>query len=464
MIESFRMTAGEIAKLINGSVPEGKRDVVINSVTTDSRETGNSSLFIPLVGDKFNGHKFIKELIDDKRISASLSMEGVPEGAADSEVPVIECRDTLEALGSIGAYCRSRFTGRVYGVTGTNGKTTTKELVHAVLSVKYRTHKSEKNYNNEIGVPFALMGLQENHDAAVFEMGMNHAGEIGRLTSMVRPDIAIITNAGAGHLEFLGSVENVAMAKSEILQGMKRGSLLIVNRDTECFDIIRDEAVSRGIEILSVGMDKPASVYPESYELTEESVSVRYHGIDFSVPFYGKHNIYNLLIAIAVAETEGMNLEAAAEALKNFAGVSGRSEITGNTFRVINDTYNSNPLSSEMALVSVAEIFSNRTKIAVLSDMKELGEQAPRYHYEIGKMAAVLGFDMICLYGEMSESYRSGALEGGIPEENVKVFPDKNKLSEFLINFLKGHEIVLVKGSRSMKMEDVVKSITGGNF
>jgi len=463
VIEKIKMTAREVTELLHGEILSGRADVEIESITTDSRETGEKSLFVPLVGESFDGHNFIEKLIKDKKISASLTMKGMPEGLENNDVPVISCDDTLRALGRFGLHRRKGFDGKVYGVTGTNGKTTTKELVHKVLSLKYNTHKSEKNYNNEIGVPFALMALREDHDAAVFEMGMNHTGEIERLTEMVRPDVAIITNAGAGHLEFLGTVENVARAKSEILKSMDEGKLLIVNRDTECFDIIEKEARDRKIKIKTVGMEEAADVSPESYELTEDSVSVKYEGKDFTVPVYGRHNIYNILFAIAVAEVEGISMDLVMEALCEFGGVSGRSEILGSTYKVINDTYNSNPLSSEMALLSVSEVFKGRKKVAVLSDMKELGEASADCHYRTGKFAGELDFDLLCFYGDMAFQYRSGALSSGISEERVKLFPDKDELSDFLLKNLRGDEIVLVKGSRSMKMEDVVKRITGGN-
>lgn len=457
---SFKSTSGEIAAITGGKLLCGSNDIAIETVSTDSRETGENTLFVPVTGEKFDGHDFIHELMAGGKIVCALTMkEGYEKPAADSGNGLIMCDDTLKALGRIGKFHRDRFSPVIIGVTGTNGKTTTKELVYAVMSSLYRTLKNEKNYNNEIGVPFTLLGLNESHEAAVIEMGMNHLGEIERLSSMSSPDIGIITNVGAGHLEFLGSMENVACAKSEIMEGMKRGSTLIVNRDTECFHIVSRIAQEHGIRLFTYGLGHDSDLYPESYSLFPEKTTVVYKNVHITVPLYGKHNVYNILAALCVAEIMKIGISAAAEALSGFKNVGGRSEIINNGYILINDTYNSNPLSSLFALESVCDVFPGRRKIAVLADMKELGESAGLYHMKVGEFVGVRKFDLLLLYGDMSEYYERGALSAGMDSFSVQKFDSKEEIIFYLKKYLKENDVVLVKGSRSMKMEDVLNGL-----
>ncbi len=457
---AFKTTAAEVAAITGGRIIAGSPEVSIETVSTDSREKGEKMLFVPVIGETFDGHDFIDGLFAAGEIVCSLTMNEGHEGAAiKAGGTLIFCDNTLEALGRIGKFHRERFSPVTIGVTGTNGKTTAKELIYAVLSSEYRTHRNHKNYNNEIGVPFTLLELDGSHRAAVIEMGMNHTGEIERLSAMVSPDIGVITNVGAGHLEFLGSMENVAFAKSEIMKGMKRGSTLIVNRDTECFHIISEKAAEQGMKLFTFGLSADADLRPDSTALYAGSTSVVYKNENVSVPLYGKHNVYNILAALSVAEILGIGISKAASALKNFQSVGGRSEIIDRGYTVINDTYNSNPLSSLFALDSVCEVFNGCRKIAVLADMKELGESSCVYHVKVGEFAGSRKFNMLLLYGEMAEYYQKGALSSGMSPSDVKIFDSKEGIADFLKGYLREKDVVLVKGSRSMKMEDVVNRL-----
>jgi len=457
---TFKTTSGDIARITGGKIISGSSDVVIETISTDSRDLGTDTLFIPIIGETFDGHNFIDELSANGKIVCSLTMkDGYEKSAADSGTVLIFCEDTLSALGKIGKFYRDKFKPVTLGVTGTNGKTTTKELVYAVLSSAYKTHKNVKNYNNEIGVPFTLLQLDESHKAAIIEMGMNHTGEIERLSLMVSPEIGIITNVGAGHLEFLGSMENVAFAKSEIIKGMKKGSTLIVNKDTECFHIINKLADEAGIKLFTFGLGADSDLHPDAFKLTAEKTVVVYKKETVSVPLYGKHNVYNILAALSVAEILKIELSRAAEALSSFVNVGGRSEIIDREYTVINDTYNSNPLSSLFALESVCEVFQGRRKIAVLADMKELGDSSCVYHVKVGEFAGSRKFDLLLLYGEMAMYYEKGALSSGMNISSVKIFDSKDEIAVFLKGYLKEKDVVLIKGSRSMKMEDVVNRL-----
>jgi len=457
---TFKTTAGEIAAITGGKIISGSSDVIIETISTDSRELGENTLFIPIVGETFDGHDFINGLSASGKIVCSLTMkEGYEKSAVDSGTVIILCDNTLYALGKIGKFHRDKFKPVTLGVTGTNGKTTTKELIYEVLSSVYKTHKNVKNYNNEIGVPFTLLQLDETHEAAVIEMGMNHTGEIERLSLMVSPDLGVITNVGAGHLEFLESMENVAFAKSEIIKGMKPGSTLIVNKDTECFHIIKKLADEKGIKLFTYGLGTDADLRPDSFKLTVEKTVVVYKKETVTVPLYGKHNVYNILAALSAAEMLNIKVSQAAEALSNFVNVGGRSEIIDREYTVINDTYNSNPLSSLFALESVCDVFPGRRKIAVLADMKELGESSCVYHVKVGEFAGSRKFDHLIFYGEMAEYYEKGALSAGMNSSAVKIFDTKEDIADYLKGYLKEKDVVLVKGSRSMKMEDVVNRL-----
>jgi len=273
------------------------------------------------------------------------------------------------------------------------------------------------------------------------------------------PEIGVITSIGAGHLEFLGTVENVARAKSEIVSGMKKDSLLLVNGDTECLNIVHELAVSAELKVLTYGLNQRCNFKPESYKMTQAGVSLVYSGIDFSVPLYGKHNLYNLLAAIAIADLVGISLSEVKERLASFENVAGRSEIIDRGFIVINDTYNSNPLSSLYALESLCEVFPSRRKIAVLADMKELGELAPLYHIKVGEFVAARNFKELLLFGDMAQYYQKGALSAGMKADKIMIFDDKMALALYLREKLTERDVVLVKGSRSMKMEDVVQRL-----
>lgn len=456
----FKTDAAGIIKMTGGSLLTGSPHTVIETITTDSRDLDSNNFFIPIKGEKFDGHDFLEDLIVNRKISCAITEdESFASAAEKSGVTLIKCADTLGALGKIGKHHRDSLSPLMVGITGTNGKTTTKELVYAVLSAKFKTHKNIKNYNNEIGVPFALLEMHKDHEAAVIEMGMNHSGEIERLSMMVQPHIGIITNIGAGHLEFLESVEGVAYAKSEILKGMKKGSTLIVNRETECFHIVSGLCEEAGIKMVTFGLNPDADIFPDSYKPGIDTMEIVYKNTVVKVPLYGRHNAYNIMAAIALAESTGVSIEDVANAISRFENIGGRSEILNRGYYIINDTYNSNPLSSLFAIDSMCEVFQDNRKIAVLSDMKELGESAGLYHVKIGEIVAARNFDLILLFGDMSSLYEKGALQMGFPEEKIKTFDSKEELADFLKAGLNPGDAVLVKGSRSMKMEDVVNRL-----
>jgi len=463
VIVEYTTSVGRVAEACGGTVTAGEPEAVIGSITTDSREPGENSLFIPLVGERYDGHDFIRPLAESGSIRSFLAMrDGYTDLAEQNGVAEIRCGDTLRALGAIAARHRDEIDPIVIGITGTNGKTTTKELAFAVLSSRWSCLKNVKNYNNEIGVPLALLGLAPSHKYAVIEMGMNHAGELDRLSHIAKPDLAVIMNAGEGHLEFLGSLENVARAKAEMLNGMKPGAKLLVNREMRCLDIIMQRALEMDLVVETFGLSEGADVRPDGYRLYHDSVAVTFRGTEIIVPVYGLHNVYNVMAAIAVAGEYGLGPADVRDALAGFVNVDGRSQVINRGFVVINDSYNANPLSLSYALRSTGEIYPERRKIAVLSDMKELGAAAPACHAESGRAVAENKFDMLLLWGDMSGYYADGAARAGLDPDRIREFGSKEDLSRYLKTIVDDNDVVLIKGSRSMKMEDVVNALTGG--
>lgn len=462
MVVEYRSSVERIAEACGGRITAGNGRTLIDTVTTDSRELGRNSLFVPLAGETFDGHDFIETLSGAGSIRSYLTMkEGFTGTAGRCGIAEIMCGNTLAALGALAARHRDAIDPIVIGITGTNGKTTTKELVFAILSTRRKCLKNVKNYNNEIGVPMTLLGLDESHEMAVIEMGMNHAGELDRLSRIVKPDLALITNVGEGHLEFLGSVENVALAKSEIMNGMVPGSTVIINRDMACFDLVKRMARKTDLVVKTYGLTEDADVRPDSYRLSRESLEVTLAGAEITAPLYGIHNVYNVLAAAAVAREYRIEPRDIGPALAGFVNVDGRSQIIDRGFLVINDCYNSNPMSLVSALASAGKIFPERRKIAVLSDMKELGGFARQCHVDAGKAVRENGFDMLLLWGEMSRYYAEGAAGAGLDPDRIRQFGSKEVLSRYLQDILDENDVVLIKGSRSMKMEEVVNAVTG---
>lgn len=456
MIVPYTITSKELSKVLGAS--HHGNDMPIQHVTTDSRKLQGACLFIPIVGQKFDGHDFIEDVCKSGMCASFLTHRKEYIDVANRyNVSAVHCADTLKAFLALAQWHRRQFNLPVVGITGTNGKTTTKEMIAHVLSKQGECCKTQKNYNNEIGVPYTVLHLNATHTYAVIEMGMNHGGEIERLSKTAMPTIGMITSIGEGHLEFLGTTENVAHAKSEILDGMEEGSIFLLNSDTKHVDIPKKKALQKKIPIITYGLS--GQIQPSSYTLHADKTIVSYEGIDFSVGSYGLHNIYSMLGTIAVAKVMGLSLHDVKDAMEDFAAVSMRSDIKKGKCTIIDDSYNSNPLSLEYALRSAMHVFPDKRKIAVLSDMKEMGVLSQELHYEAGTKLAPAGFSELFVWGNDARYYADGAAASAFDRSRIRIFDEKEELIKNLIQCIHPDDVVLVKGSRSMKMEDVVKAL-----
>lgn len=420
-------------------------------VCTDTRKIENGCLFIAIKGENFDGHEFAAKALE---LGAKAVICEKDCGLGDNQILV---ESTRQALLDLAGYYRSLFSIPVIGVTGSVGKTTTKEMVHAVMSVKYNTLKNEGNLNNEIGVPLTLFRLDEAHEAAVIEMGMSGFGEISRMTAAVRPDVAVISNIGVSHIEMLGSREGILKAKLEILEGMQADAPVILNGDDDM--LITADAGNHPVTYY--GIENKNTVF------TAENIAVGETDLAFDavypggkerveLPFPGKHNVYNALAASAAGSFFGVDAKDAFEALKKYVPAGMRQRIVkkcGITF--IEDCYNASPDSQAAALAVLGGMNAKR-KIAVIGDMLELGSYSAKAHASVGEKAVQNKIDVLFTYGERSLETAKAA-EGGV--KTVKSFSDKTELSNELCAMLSEGDAILFKASRGMKLEDVIYSI-----
>lgn len=443
------MTLAQAARALDAHLVGN--DAVFTCVGTDTRRVAAGQLFIALIGPRFNGHAFIAEAARGGAVGALVS-----EPCA-GPLPCIQVADTRLALGRLAAHWRGQFTGSLIGVTGSNGKTTVKNLIGAMLSAHAQPHPgivTEGNLNNDIGMPLTLLRLRAEHRFAVIEMGMNHAGEIDYLTRIARPTVALVNNAGPAHLEALGSIENVAHAKGEIFAGLAADGVAIINADDDYADLWRRLAAPR--RIVTFGLDSPADVRARFTPADDGAVielSTPAGAITMRSPLLGKHNAANVAAASAASLAAGVSLADIQRGLEKLRGISGRLEVKRglNGARVLDDTYNANPGSLAAGLEVLREARGER--VLVLGDMGELGESSLEIHARVGEMAHKVGVQRVFAVGKLTEETVKTFGEG------ARHFADQASLIAALAPQLRADMTVLVKGSRTMKMELVVAGI-----
>ena len=425
---------------------EAKIDGEIYRISTDSRDVDENTLFIALVGERFDGNDFVEDVLS-KGVKAVVCSRYTGE-----DERVILVKDTGEALLKIANGYRKKFNIPFIALTGSVGKTTSKGMIYSVVSRKFNTLRTAGNLNNEIGVPKTLFCLEEKHQAAVIEMGMNHFDEISRLSKTVLPDIGVITNVGTAHIENLGSREGILQAKCEILHGMKKGSPLIINGDNDMLKTVKNE----DYKIIKFGLEKDNDIYAENiiadqkgsfFDVVYDNKKARCF-----VPSVGVHNVYNALCAICVGVQLGCTLEEAIMGVATFEPEGMRQrviQVYGMTF--IEDCYNAKHDSMCAALESLKTLKEERL-IAVLGDMLELGDYSKKAHALVGEKAAEVGCDIVFTFGNESKIIAENAAKGGV---KAIAYTDKEELTNYLRSILREGDTVLFKGSRGMKMEEI---------
>ena len=452
----IRMDVRTIAEITGGHLMQNGASVELQGFSTDSRSLQPGELFIPLRGDNFDGHDYMNQAIQNGA-AACLSEEMI----GGLLVPVIKVNNTLKALGDLAAAMRRQFAGPVVGITGTSGKTTCKEMLAAILESTGPGLKSAGNFNNLIGVPLTLFDLQPEHRWAVVEMGMSERGEISRLAEIARPNIGMITNVGAGHLENFDGISGVARAKGELFIGLPSDGVALINADDP---EVLQLPVANGVRRMLFGTVSEADVKAENIAGHNGSVSfdlvVEGEVKKVVLPLPGRHNVANALAAAAAAYVIGVGLEQIVSGLQAFKPCPGRMELFVLTedIVVLDDSYNANPLSVHAALDALHDLGSAGRRIAVLGDMLELGPTGPELHHHIGALAAER-VDWLFTYGALAGEIARGAVESGFPQERVFSATSHDELAASLIEILHSGDRVLVKGSRGMRMEKVIDAL-----
>ncbi|MEE6453089.1 UDP-N-acetylmuramoyl-tripeptide--D-alanyl-D-alanine ligase [Gottfriedia acidiceleris] len=455
---SIVRTLSQIVNMIPGSELKGE-DLTINGVSTDSRVDLNGKLFIPLIGDKFDAHQFLPQAIENgaRAVLCSRKFSNVPTNAS-----VILVDDTLEALQKLSKSYLSEWNGKIVGITGSNGKTSTKDILTSILSAKYKVHKTQGNFNNHIGLPLTVLAMAEDTEVAVLEMGMSNFGEIEFLSKLAEPDAAIITNIGESHMQELGSRAGIAKAKLEIASGLSKNGLLVINGDEPLLiEGTKDKNLIYTIE--TFGLSESNDVYPTFIEMNESGSEFEINkakDVRFKLGVLGKHNISNTLAAIAVARKFSLTWDEISSGMQNLEMTKMRMELLKNEngITVINDAYNASVTSMKAALLFASEIKGYNRKFVVFGDMLELGDQEIAFHEEIGEEVVNLHFDFLYTFGPLSKFAATSAFEQ-MDSSRVKSFEDKNKLIEDLLQQVQPNDLVLVKASRGMKLEEVVNAL-----
>ena len=449
------MTLQEFLSLLGShewAGPEA-RSVRVSGVSIDTRKLKPGEVYFALQGERFDGHDFLPDAFRKGASAAVVRRSWIQESQPAADWRLIVVDDPLAALQQVAAAYRRRFDIPVLGLTGTNGKTTTKEMAAAVLAKKYRVVKTPGNLNNHIGTPLSLLQLEPDVDVAVIEMGTNHFGEIRRLCEIAAPTHGLITNIGAGHLEFFGSVENVAKAKAELFESLPKEGIAFVNVDDPLVVRIAEKVPNR----FTYGFESAADVRGRFLGLNHHALArIEVQGVEIRLGVPGRHQISNALAAAAVGVFWEVPLEQIKGALESYRGYSKRMEVySWRGATVLLDAYNSNPDSLRAALETLATMAreSGGRAFAALGDMLELGDFSEKAHYEAGAEAARLGVAALFVYGDFAGTVCKGYRENG--GEECGVFEDKANIARELAQRLRPGDVVLIKGSRGMAMETV---------
>ncbi len=447
MIELY---LSEVAPALNATLLGD--DVKFTGCNTDTRQITPGTIYVALRGENFDGHKFVSAA-QENGASAVI----VEQVVADCNLPCLCVADTRKALGSLAKFWLERFKLPLVAITGSNGKTTTKEMLRAIFAQDSGENvlANQGNFNNDIGVPLTLFNLNSKHQQAVIEMGANHAGEIDYLTQLASPNVATITQCAPAHLEGFKTIKGVALAKGEIFSNLQADGIAVINNDDDYAELWRDLAAPHTISTFAI--KNPADVMATQIQLNTASSNFNLKtpngDITIHLPLPGQHNIMNALAASACALASGCSLNTIKNGLETMQSVKGRLQLCKgiNDSTIINDTYNANPTSLNAALMVLQQ--SNAPRLLVLGDMNELGSQSVEFHQQAGKQAREFGVESLLTIGELSKNAADSFGEG------AKHFEQHADLINYLKQGLPINATILVKGSRGMKMETIVNSL-----
>jgi UDP-N-acetylmuramoyl-tripeptide--D-alanyl-D-alanine ligase len=445
----------DIIKATNAKARVNDFQFTVKSISTDSRSTKKGGLFIALNGKNFTGADFIEDAVNKGATAVMLDKaKKIPKNIS---VPALVVDDAQAALGAIAGMYRKRFRAPFIAVVGSNGKTTTKDMLAHILGENFNVLKTDENCNNRIGVANTLLRFKR-HDIAVIESGTNMPGDIKYAAKIIQPNIVVTTNIGISHLQGLKNIEGVLKEKIAMVECLEKSGVWVRN----CDDNALIKKKYENIKTVDFGIkNKEASFRAESIKPTDRGTRFCIGKKDFFVPVLGMHNVYNSLAAIA-ASSLFMDLNSIKKRLASFKGAAMRMQVQDcNGFRIINDAYNANPVSFKCAVETLKELKSTGKRIFVCADMLELGREAENFHYLSGQfLAKSNAADILIVFGKHATAIARGALEAGMDKDSVKEFHKKKHISDFLKNTITDGDTVLVKGSRAMKMEETINCFT----
>lgn len=449
------LTLDEVVKAVCGCTVSADKNIKVKGISTDSRNIRKGDLFFALKGERFDGHQFILQAADAGAVGAVVSSE-IKEDFGRKNFPMIRVKDTVTSLGDLAKYYRQKLNTKIIGITGSNGKTTTKEMTHHLLSRFGPTVKSQKSFNNFIGVPVTLFEIENRHQYGVLEMGTNAPGEIRRLSEIGAPDVAVIVNISKTHLEGLGSIEGVASAKGEILENLRKDGVFVYNIDNPW--CVKVASGFRG-KAVSFGFNPHAHIRCTDVKKREQGYVLVINGcFEIYIPIPGYHNINNCLASFAICCALGHNIYDRNDVFSSFKLPHMRIEQQriGN-ITLINDAYNANPESVRAALEYLNEIDATGRRVFICGDMLELGDESFQLHREIGERVAHLNIDLLWTVGERASEIAKAAKLSGMPEKRVVSFRNVEEIAVPEINGLRENDMVLIKGSRGMHMENIIE-------
>ena len=460
------ITAGEIISPVQGELISGRPESVLAGLSTDSRNIMPGQLFWALKGERYDGHNFLKQAVHMGAAGVVLKKGSHAKLTSTNGLVVIAVDDTLKALGDLAHWWRHQHTVQVAAITGSVGKTTTKEMAASILGLDAVTLKNKGNFNNLVGLPLTLFLLEEAHGKAVLEMGMNRTGEIARLTEIADPDVGLITNVGRAHLEGLGDIKGVARAKAELLEKLSKDSQAVLNGDDE---LLMSVASPVRKEVITYGLRAGNDIRAEKIQnLGREGVSfeLKYFGhsepIKLRIP--GFQNVFNALGASGIAICLKESPDHIVKGLNGFEGIKGRFMLVSvpGGITLVDDTYNSNPSSLKAAFDSVKELVVDTGRVIIgLGEMLELGDETVSAHLEAGSMVTALGAHYFVAIGEHAPEMIEGAVNKGFPPERAIEVATPEEMVQKIKDVMKGGDLILLKGSRRMRLEKVAEELKG---
>lgn len=454
------ITIKDLVTASAGVLRYGCEEDEILSISIDSRQTGAKSLFVPLIGEKSDAHDYIAQAVENGAAAVFSSRRFEPGEWEFPNTALIEVTDTKKALQSFGSYCRKRFAIPFVGVTGSVGKTSTREMVAAALTAGFSVFRTAGNHNSQVGVPITISRITKADQIAVLELGMSEPGELEVIARIAACDLALITNIGVAHIEQLGSQEAICAEKMKIQEGMPAGATLLLNGDDP---ILKTRQAKSGLRTIYYGIGENCTYRAENirFEKGYPVFTARYgaEAAEVRLQVFGLHNISNAMAALAVARENGISLAAAAKALEAYRGFQGRQQIhEHNGITVIDDSYNASPDSMKAAISVIDQIEAAGRKIAVLADMLELGDDSAKFHDEIGRYLAATGVEVLLCKGTRAEGIIKGALAAR-PGLAIRSFSENEELIKYLRTIVKKDDVVLVKGSNSMRLSEVTEAL-----